>query len=91
MQAREVLKIFRQRSEIGRLALISEFMKQSGLELIDNFRELITTPYFGVLVKKTSEFFQHFKIIDDLFANARPLHFDNHRPAIAQARGMHLA
>jgi hypothetical protein len=57
----------------------------------ENFPETITAADVGMLVKKVRDFLEHFKILRDLFADFRALHFHDDGTPVAQGRAMHLS
>ena len=87
---RKLLQIIRQRCQVGRLALIIQFLQNGGFELGEDFSKTITPADVRMLIKEARDLFKHFKILRNLFADFRALHFHDDRPPIAQRRAMNL-
>ena len=88
---RKLLQIICQRGQIGRFPLIIQFLQNGTFEFRENFPETITAANVGMFVKKIRDFLEHLKIVRDLFADIRALHFHDHGTPVAQGRAMHLS
>ena len=80
-----------QRGQIGRFPLIIQFLQNGTFEFRENFPETIAAANVRMFVEKVRDFFEHFKIFRDLFADFRALHFHDDGTPVAQGGAMYLS
>ena len=86
-----IFQVIGQCHHIRRFTLVVELLQKSVPKFFQNSEELVALAGSGVPFKECRQLLKHFQVLRDLFADSRSLHFDDHRAAVPQCRGMDLA
>ncbi len=83
-------QVFAESDEVAGFEFEIEFAEQTAAQPVQHVLKIVALAEFGMSIKKLGDLTQRFEILDDLFANVRPLNFNHNLPTVAHTCPVHL-